>query len=256
MSSNKLRSRLDILGLALVVSMVFTTNALAGEQKIRGVVELFTSQGCSSCPPADKVLGKYAEKGDVLALSWHVDYWNYLGWKDTFSRKEFTERQQLYAGSFKRRGIYTPQAVVNGRTHVVGSHHSEIEARLLHYASAGQGLSVPVNVDRGSKSISIDANVPATLGDVTLWIVFFDRAVEVAIKRGENTGRTITYHNVVRDFGPIGMTKGGDIKVELPLVELRRKGSDSFAVLLQKNLDGDLPGPIIGASVIDELQGS
>jgi len=135
-----------VLGSVLIATAIFGAMPAIAGQKLKAVVELFTSQGCSSCPPADKILSGYAKSNDVLALSWHVDYWNYLGWKDTFSKAEFTKRQRSYAVSFRRRGVYTPQAVVNGRNHAVGSQRSEIESLISTFQSNGQGLTVSVEV--------------------------------------------------------------------------------------------------------------
>ncbi|MEP4151235.1 MAG: DUF1223 domain-containing protein, partial [Lentilitoribacter sp.] len=120
-----------------------------------GVVELFTSQGCSSCPPADKALGKLIEEGKVLALSYHVDYWNYLGWEDTLATKEATDRQYAYAKTLKRRGVYTPQVIVNGRDHLVGSNYNGIKARVSKFDSSERGLAVPLTISASSDEISI-----------------------------------------------------------------------------------------------------
>ena len=221
----------------------------------RGVVEMFTSQGCSSCPPADRVLGDYAKRGDVLALSWHVDYWNYLGWSDTFSEARFSERQRSYANAFRRRGVYTPQAVVNGRDHVVGSDRRRIEGLLSDYASSGLGLTVPVSLTRvDDKRVRFFAE-GADLDDAELWIVYFDSSHTVDIGRGENRGRTITYHNIVRDYSLLGSGRDGVLDVTLPLSGLKHEGSDSCALLLQRNVGG-IPGAIIGAAVLYDLQGS
>lgn len=236
---------------AICVALLHVPSLARAADKPRAVVELFTSQGCSSCPAADRILAEYAKRGDVLALSWHVDYWNYLGWRDTFSKAAFTDRQQRYAASFQRRGVYTPQAVVNGRTHAVGSHHREIENLITSYARSGKGLTVPVTTRFEGESVRITAG--GVDGKATLWIVYFDRRIPVKILRGENRGRTITYHNVVRDFTMLGMTKDGAVDITLPLDEMKRKGFDSCALLLQKATAAGTPGPIVGAAVIGEL---
>ena len=227
--------------------------AAFGAEKIpTAVVEMFTSQGCSSCPPADEILSGYAASEDVLALSWHVDYWNYLGWKDTFSDAAFTDRQQRYAVSFKRRGVYTPQAVVNGRNHVVGSRRADIEQLKTSYAASGKGLTVPIKTERSSDKIRIFAKADA--GEALLWIVYYNREEKVKIQRGENRGRTIAYHNVVRDYSMLGMMKDGSVDVTLPLAEMKKKGHDACAILLQRTTKSGTPGPIIGAAVIDYIQ--
>ena len=136
----------SLLGLA--ISFTAMSQASAQSTQPTAVIELFTSQGCSSCPPADKILGQYARDNTVLALAWHVDYWNYLGWKDTFSKAEFTERQRRYAVTLRRRQIYTPQAIVNGRDHVVGSHGRKLKSLIKSLSSSGKGLTVPIKISR------------------------------------------------------------------------------------------------------------
>ena len=220
------------------------------------VVEMFTSQGCSSCPPADKVLSEYAADKNVLALSWHVDYWNYLGWKDTFSKAEFTERQQHYAVSFRRRGVYTPQAVVNGRDHVVGSRKSHIEKLMKTYNSTGEGLTVPLDVKLLGDRMRVSSAPGADTGKATLYVIYFDRKKSVSIKRGENRGREIEYHNIVREVSMLGMAEGGKLDVSLPLAEMKRKGHDACAIILQQSSSNGFPGPIIGASVVNYLADS
>ena len=241
-----MKHALSIAG-AFVVGLVLQTVAFGAEKNPTAVVEMFTSQGCSSCPPADGILSGYAASKDVLALSWHVDYWNYLGWKDTFSDAAFTDRQQRYAVSFKRRGVYTPQAVVNGRNHVVGSRRGDIEQLIETYAASGKGLTVPIKTERSSDKIRIFAK--ANAGEALLWIIYYNREEKVNIQRGENRGRTMTYHNVVRDYSMLGMMKAGSVDVTLPLAEMKKKGHDACAILLQRTTRSGTPGPIIGAAV-------
>ncbi|MFD0916574.1 DUF1223 domain-containing protein [Pseudahrensia aquimaris] len=227
----------------------------AAEQKI-AVVELFTSQGCSSCPPADKILAQYAKTEGVLALSWHVDYWNYLGWQDTFSKAEFSQRQRLYAQSFKRRGVYTPQAVVNGRDHAVGSRKEDVDGLIKTHAASGKGLSVTLKVNKTNDTIRFTSSAIASDKKVTLSVIYFDKQQQVKIKRGENRGETITYHNVVRDVFMLGMAEQGVVDVTLPKDALRMKGHDACALILQVFDKDGVPGEILGASVIDGLRGS
>ncbi len=237
---------------AFSIALSLQVRATAAEWNPSAVVEMFTSQGCSSCPPADEIVADYTKQPGILALSWHVDYWNYLGWKDTFSHKSFTERQQLYAVSFRRRGVYTPQAVVNGRNHTVGSRHGAIEELRKGYEATGRGLTVPVKTERVGNSLRVSAKVSA--GEATLWIVYYDLKKKVKIQRGENRGRSITYHNVVRDFDMLGMMKDGSVDVTLPMPELKKKGHDALAILLQQTTNVGTPGPIVGAVVVDDVQ--
>jgi len=240
------------LAIAVVVGGLavggFAANAAAGD--INTVLELFTSEGCSSCPPADKLLADYADRDNVLALSFNVDYWDYLGWKDTLASPDNTQRQRDYARARGDDQVYTPQVVVDGRTHVVGSSRSQIDAAIAANAGA---LSVPIRL--ASTGDAITVNVDATSSpdppDANLWLVMYDRAVTVAIGRGENRGRTITYHDVVRKLRPIEMWKGEALSVDLPKSEVIQANVARCAVLLQTETADGLPGPILGAATID-----
>lgn len=224
--------------------------ALAGEAKQPlGVVELFTSQGCSSCPPADDVLAELARSGKVIALGYHVNYWDYLGWKDTFASTENTDRQNDYVKSFGVGSVYTPQAVINGRTHVNGADRLAVSGALESLASSGQGLNVGITVSRSGASIMIDTEgAKDGVGAAHLVLVYFDPVRKIVIDRGENKGRTIDYINPVTDFQTVGMWHGKPTRFEFPASEIAKKGG--CAVLLQTvNKDG-LPGAILGATVI------
>jgi hypothetical protein len=222
--------------------------ATAGEPK--AVVELFTSQGCSSCPPADKLLGEYAARPDVLALSFNVDYWDYLGWKDTLATADNTERQRNYANARGDGQVYTPQAVIDGRVHVVGSNRDEIEGALGKFQD---GLPVPLELSSTDDAITVKIGnaVPGELAHANLWLVMYKSTVTVPIDRGENTGKTITYSNVVRKLRPIAMWKGEAMSVDLPKSELRHADVKRCAVLLQEETKDGLPGPILGAATIE-----
>ena len=208
-----------------------------------GVVEMFTSQGCSSCPPADKVLAELIESGEAIGLSHHVDYWDYLGWKDTLASPEATKRQYAYARAFGRRGVYTPQAVVNGRTHHVGSRGREVRARLEGDAAAGIAPDRLVTLTREAARVGIVVEGEAAEADLVL--VRFDRRHEQVIERGENRGRTITYHHPVREVRALGPWDGttGAVMVDLP----PNGRAGGVAALLQSRAAGGAPGPILGA---------
>lgn len=213
-----------------------------------GVVELFTSQGCSSCPPADAALGKLVEKGEVLALAYHVDYWNYLGWSDTLSSKQNTSRQYGYATTIGRSNVYTPQAVLNGRTDVNGADLEAIEGGLAALTAAGQGLSVPVIASRTGKELDISVGTGKGSGDVI--VAYFKRHQAVAITRGENAGKTIDYLNSVTDVETIGMWKGDAMNLKIPMSVMDISEYDGCAVLLQQTGPNGEPGPILGAAKI------
>jgi hypothetical protein len=188
------------------------------------LVELFTSQGCSSCPPADRLLGELAMRDDVVALAFHVTYWDRLGWPDTFGAPAWTDRQRTYAGRLGAGGLYTPQMVVAGRLDVVGSDLSRVLAAvdLAHEhapASAitfadGRASLPPVTLDR-----------PARL----LLAAFTGRA-DVAIGRGENAGRMVAYHRIVRSLTDLGPWDGAARTLPLPALP---PGADGFALFAQ-----------------------
>jgi hypothetical protein len=228
--------------------------ALAGQAEKRsdkplGVVELFTSQGCNSCPPADVFFAELAAKNDVVALAYHVDYWDYLGWKDTLSRKENTERQYEYMRAFGGRSVYTPQAVINGRTHVNGANRAAVADELAGMERAGQGMRVGIRISRTGDGVMIDTgDAPSGPAEAHVVIVYFDSPRTIKIGKGENGGRKLTYWNAVSDIQTTGMWHGKAQRYELPMSEIAKKGG--CAVLLQSVGKDGLPGPILGAALI------
>ena len=237
-----------------IAVVLFAAGVAAGAQpapagEARAVIELFTSQGCSSCPPADAILGDYAEDEELLALSFPVDYWDYLGWKDTLASHENTVRQRAYAEARGDRQVYTPQVIVNGATHVVGSNRTQIEAAL----SNSPPLTVPITMAPGTDSTTVTVGAATTSGEAkgTIWLAMYDDPLTVPIERGVNTGKSVTYYNVVRKLRPIAMWKGKEVTIELPKSELDQAEVSRCAVILQTEQDNGLPGPILGAATID-----
>ena len=233
---------LRITALALAIGL-FATPSLAGSAPT--VVELFTSQGCNSCPPADEFLGELVERDDVIALSYHIDYWDYLGWRDTFSSEASTERQRKYARYLGANSVYTPQMVIGGRAHAVGSRRGDVERAITRVAQTG-GDHPEVSFVHGEAG-----NVTVRIGEAerpersaSVWLVRFDEAQSVPIKSGENAGRTITYHHIVRDIERIGRWRGPAAEFPLAMADLSAGGRDGCAVLVQI---GD-QGPVIGAA--------
>lgn len=223
----------------LLAAAAFGASAQASP---RAVIELFTSQGCSSCPPADRLLAKIARRPGLIALSLPVDYWDRLGWKDTLAKHAFTERQTAYASVRGDGQVYTPQAVVNGREHTVGSQRAGIEAAI---AETAPSLRVPVSVARSGDDIqvSVGAGTPPA-ADATILLLPLLDAREVAIGRGENAHRTVTYTNIVRDIVPIGTWRGAALARTIPAAKL--KGYDGLVVLVQTGSPRK-PGAILGA---------
>ena len=232
-------------------------NAQAQGTEIKGVVELFTSQGCSSCPPADKLLGQYAKQKDLLALSYNVNYWDYLGWKDTLATADNTQRQRNYTQT-QGTMLSTPQAVIDGRTSVTPSAtgpslKDRIDTVLAKYAN---GLPVHLSLSSTADAITVhidavDPAIKAAMPHATLWLVLYDRSVSVPIRSGENDGKTLTYSNVVRKLRPIAMWKGDASSFDLPKSEIKHADVNRCAVLLQAETKDGLPGPILGAATID-----
>lgn len=239
------------LGAGLIMAAAAGAARAAGPQPL-GVVELFTSQGCNSCPPADAVLGALARQGDVVALAYHIDYWDYLGWRDTMASPAFTARQYAYRTALGTSNVYTPQAVLNGRRDINGADGSDIMSDLKAMAAKGKGLSVPVTMDDSDPTklvIDVGAGTkPAR--PVHVVFVYFDPRKDVKISRGENRGRTIAYFNAVRDVETIGMWDGKAVHIEMPMSEMSVKNAGGCAVLLQEMVGKDHPGAILGAAIM------
>ena len=198
------------------------------------VVELFTSQGCSSCPPANANLIKLSQRPDVLALSFAVTYWDYLGWKDSFDAPEYTDRQVAYEPPLGQQGPYTPQMVINGATTAVGVDLNEVEGLI---GSAKPLMGPAVTLQGGKVSVAA-ATAPNTGADV--WLVRYDpNLVEVPVARGENTGRTLPHTHVVHMLQRLGGWSGTAQSFDLPAAAAGLK----TAVLVQ----GPHGGPILSA---------
>ncbi len=239
---------LGALPAGLAFSRPAPARRAAGGRPVRVVVELFTSQGCSACPPADALLGKLCRLPGVLGISYNVDIWDYLGWRDTLARPEFTRRHHLYARAWGQESVYTPQMVVNGRRCPLEEAPGRV-ARLLEEGGKEEGLVVPVRLRRRHKALLIDVGgAPPTLGErkATLWLVTMKRRHRQRIGEGENAGRDIVYHHVARTITPAGMWRGAPLRLELPNEHVMGEQADSCAVLLQ--LRGH--GPIVGAAML------
>lgn len=219
--------------------------ALPAQAQVRSVVELFTSQGCSSCPPADKILGEIARAPDVLALSFPVDYWDYIGWKDTFAQPAFTARQKAYAGQRGDGAVYTPQAVVDGVTPVIGSEADSLAAAMKSEAGKNGALGVSVQLSGGA------VHVAAGKGNATLWLLKIAKSRQVAIGRGENGGKSVTYTNIVRGMSRLGEWNGTALDLALP-VKANADDMDGYAVVLQAG-SAAKPGVIYGAAKSEGL---
>ncbi|MEZ0169000.1 DUF1223 domain-containing protein [Microvirga sp. TS319] len=236
------------LKLVLVASGLTALLQPAFAEPPRAVVELFTSQGCSNCPPADALLVEYSQKPDIVALSFPVNYWDYLGWKDTLAHAEFTHRQKDYAHARSDRQVFTPQMIVNGKKSCIGSDRAQIEKAIQTTAKGRSTLPVDIALteQNGMIIVSITEIAEVAHREAEVWVLPVLRSQTVPIERGENKGRTVTYANVVRGLKRIGEWHGGSARFELP-AEAARSGADGYVVLLQAEED-DKPSVILGAA--------
>ena len=205
------------------------------------VVELFTSQGCSSCPAADKVAGQLTSREGVIILSLPVDYWDYLGWKDTLAQHSFTERQRTYARTRGDGQVYTPQVVVNGLQHAVGSEPDSIDAAISETKSALHGKTVALKLVPDADGLTVelgDAPAGSTGAKASIMLADFKRSADVNIGRGENGGRKVTYYHVVRKLQSVGAWDGKAQTLHLSKADLAAGGSDGCAVFLQSSAGG------------------
>jgi len=236
-----------VAGLAAVLGSI-PVHPVAAEP--RAVIELFTSQGCSSCPPADKLIGQLAEDPSVIALSLPVDYWDYLGWRDTLARPRHTARQRGYASVRGDRKIYTPQVVVNGLAHALGSDRTAIEAAVGRTGGQPTVLSVRVGLTVENEQLSVEIK-PKKDGEAVaeVWLLPLTRAVPVAIKSGENKGKTITYQNVVRRWVNLGVWNGSEQRWTVPYSEFFSGEVDQVAVIVQAG-GTEHPSAVLGAGTV------
>ena len=232
------RNRSFLLGVLAAIDMaggIASHSAADDTVKAPVVVELFTSQGCSSCPPADEFLGRIADREDVIALSLHVDYWDYLGWKDVYGLPGHSDRQRKYAAYMKERMVYTPQIVINGQEGMVGSRVAMVEDAIRRHSEQPAATLVNVSL-MGDRLVVEVAPLSATSGHVVM--AWYSRAEDVSIGAGENSGRRIVYHNVVRGWADLGEWRGGRIAMTAP----KPMSADGVAVLVHDEATGRIVG--------------
>jgi len=211
------------------------------------VLELFTSQGCDTCPPADAVLASFAARPDVIAISLPVDIWDYLGWKDTLASDKNSERQKAYAKARGDGAIYTPQVIVNGMVGVKGSDSVAINRAIMTTGAELNSIRVPVRFWHERNSIVIEAgDAPAGLGvkEATIWFAVVQKKANVPVERGDNKGKTLTYTNIVREMLPVGTWNGKAMNLRLARTAVMRPETEAAIILLQEGK----AGPIIGAA--------
>jgi hypothetical protein len=209
------------------------------------VVELFTSQGCSSCPPADALLDELAKQSGVLALSFHIDYWDYIGWKDPFASPQYTERQRDYAAKLGLRYVYTPQMVIDGRHDAVGSNRGDVTRAIQQAAGTAPVVAVSLDDTEGGRAILSAGEAPS--GGATVWLVAFDDGHDTPVARGENRGRDLHNSNVVRELRALGTWTGEAKTFPLDFQAERAEGRGGCAIIVQQGRGG----PVLGAAVYD-----
>ena len=237
------------LAYAAVVICSSVASHASAQAEPRAVIELFTSQGCSSCPAADKLLGELAADPSLVPISVPIDYWDYLGWKDTLADPRNTARQKSYAHVRGDGQVYTPQVVVNGSVHALGSDKSAIEQAILKTRKSGAMSLPPVTLTLSDGKLNVA--VPDVAGGETggeVWLFGLVKAATIVIGRGENKGRTVTYHNVVRRWIKLGDWTGAARTFTLPKQDVTGVGGDAVAVVVQSG-SKEAPSTMLGATV-------
>ncbi|GAA0286283.1 DUF1223 domain-containing protein [Rhodovulum strictum] len=227
---------------AFITVLISAWLALSGTARAEGgpvVVELFTSQGCASCPPADALIAELAKRDDVIPLALHVDYWDYIGWQDVFADPAYTRRQKAYARAIGQRSVYTPQIVVGGQDHVVG--YSPMDVARLIEAHRVLPSPVALSLERQGDSVTIRARSETSFDeDVVLQLVRYRPTEEVEITRGENAGQTYVYANIVDAWKAVARWDGAQPLV----VTVQIEGEQPIVALIQKAG----PGRILAAA--------
>ena len=230
---------------AFVLTALLGAQAPTGAQAGPVVVELFTSQGCSACPPADAALREFAQRPDVVALSLHVDYWDYLGWRDRLALPANTRRQRDYLAELGGRTVFTPQMVIDGRVSVVGSRRSEALDEIALAGARPDAVAVRIERDgsviRATLTPQADAS-PASASPARILLVVYDHAVTEEIGGGENAGREVTYVNVAREWRTLGAWSGGAAEIVAPAPH----DAAGVAILVQRAEEG-----VVGAGALD-----
>lgn len=225
----------SIAALGLFLAPVYAQNGPV-------VVELYTSQGCSSCPPADQMMEVLAERDDVIALSLHVDYWDYIGWKDEFADPNHAKRQRAYAAEAGRRSVYTPEMIVNGVSDIVGAKPIELAMAIEKHKSTAH--KVAIDLTRNGDALTISARLLDQAQDaMTVQVLRYQPQRSANITRGENAGRSIRYVNVAQDWQIVSAWDGA-----APFYsEVAVPGTLPVVVLVQQGASG----PILGAAKLD-----
>ena len=214
--------------------------------RLLSVLELYTSQGCSSCPAADALFVDMARDPSLLVLTLPVDYWDYLGWKDTLAHSAFSQRQRSYAKARGDGQIYTPQAIIDGAAHTVGSDRQAMNQIVKAHQSSPLPLDVGISEHGSLIRITVSGTLAGTARAGSIWILPVARRRSVSIQRGENRGREVSYANVVRGLMRVGEWRGEAMTLEVPASLVKQADADTFAVLIHS--DDAKIGRVIGAA--------
>lgn len=229
--------KIAAFALAAVIALTFVAPAAAQDNPV--VVELYTSQGCSSCPAADAILHELADRDDVIALALHVDYWDYIGWKDPFGNPAHATRQRAYAAAGQRSSIYTPEMVVQGQTDIVGAKAMALAKAISEHSQ--KAPFVALDLSRSGAELTISAQLLKTVkGPMTVHMLRYTPRRVTEITRGENAGKTIEYANVVEGWQDLGTWDGVS-----PLAMMADAPGDKPAVVI---IQGQNTGPILAAA--------
>ncbi len=231
-----------ITAVVLAAALLAAMDSSQGAPKRQIAVELYTSQGCSSCPPADALLARLAARKDVLALSLPITYWDMLGWKDTLASEGNTRRQKAYASTMGRGGIYTPQMIVDGVSDEVGSREAQVEAAIAARMADMRDVPVTLGTTPEALHIVVGSGAARDSAEATVWLFHLLSHAAVHIAAGENEGRVVTYRNVVRDVRAIGIWKGQTLTLDLPRSDQVSAPHDAVAVLVQEGGYGRVIG--------------
>ena len=239
------------LRLCLLLAVLAVVAAPAGaEERPPVVVELFTSQGCNSCPPADAYLGELSKRPGLLTIAFHVDYWNYIGWTDPFARPWASARQRAYQKSLNERFVYTPQMVVNGAAQGIGSQRDTIEG-LIRAAMAAPDQPHPALTLRrredGALLVEVGASTSPPHAPADIWLIGYDAVHDTAVMRGENQGQTLTDYNAVRTYRRLGAWPGWSLELVVPPAEVPATSDGGIIVLVQTAG----VGPILAAARLE-----
>jgi hypothetical protein len=239
----------DCLACAIVVACGSAAFSSYAGAEPRAVIELFTSQGCSSCPPADKLLSQFVADPTLIPISLPIDYWDYLGWKDTLADPRNSARQRAYSRVRGDREVYTPQVVVNGSVHALGSDKDAIEAAIAASRKNGMTLSLPVSMTLADGRLLVSLPGGGEVRSLAeVWVCGLVKAATVAIGRGENRGKTITYYNVVRHWLKLGMWIGKGENWNVPVEGFNSDGVDEAALMVQTGTV-EKPSSMLGAAM-------